>query len=408
MHILFITENFPPERNASASRVYERACYWVKWGHQVTVITSVPNFPEGKVYPGYQNRWYQKETMDGIQVVRVKTFISANEGFFLRTLDFVSFMASAIAAGFFQQKPDVVMATSPQFFAAVGGWAVSRIHRRPFIFELGDLWPASIAAVGAIKDKVLLRAIEQLELFLYRHSAGIVSLTQAFKEDLVKRGIDPQKIHVIINGVDLPRYSPRPRDASLLAELGLDGKFIVGYLGTHGMAHALESVLESASLLLDKDDILFLFVGSGAAKNKLIQESKKMILKNVIFYPAQPKEKMPRFWSLLDVALIHLKNDIVFTTVIPSKIFEAMGMGIPILLAGPEGGEAGKIIRKEKAGISIPSEDPRVLARTIMELKNDNVFRQQLAQASHSAASQYTRERQAEKVINVCRRIAEK
>ncbi|MDL1983061.1 MAG: glycosyltransferase family 4 protein [Deltaproteobacteria bacterium] len=401
MHILFITENFPPERNASATRVYERACYWIKWGHEVTVITCAPNFPEGKVYPGYKNRWYQVEQMDGIRVVRVKTFISANKGFLLRSLDFVSFMFTSIAAGFFQKKPDIVMATSPQFFAAVSGWVISLFKRQPFIFELGDLWPASITAVGAMKDNLTLRIMEKLELFLYRKSAAIVALTNAFREDLIRRGIDKSKIHVVVNGVDLPRYSPRPKDSDLLEELGLKDKFVIGYIGTHGMAHALVKVLDAAELLTTDDEIRFLFVGSGAEKEKLIVEAKKRGLKNVIFYPAQPKERMPGFLSLLDVALIHLKNSPVFTTVIPSKIFEAMGMGLPVLLVGPEGGEASKIVEKDGAGLCIPSEAPEIFAQTVLELKNNHVLRKRLASASYEAAPKHTRERQAREVINV-------
>ncbi len=401
MNILFITENFPPERNASATRVYERACYWIKWGHEVTVITCAPNFPEGKVYPGYKNRWYQVEQMDGIRVVRVKTFISANKGFLLRSLDFVSFMFTSIAAGFFQKKPDVVMATSPQFFAAVSGWVISLFKRQPFIFELGDLWPASITAVGAMKNNLAVRIIEKLELFLYRKSAAIVALTNAFREDLICRGIDKSKIHVVVNGVDLPRYSPRPKDSDLLEELGLKDKFVIGYIGTHGMAHALVKVLDAAELLTTDDEIRFLFVGSGAEKEKLIVEAKKRGLKNVIFYPAQPKERMPGFLSLLDVALIHLKNSPVFTTVIPSKIFEAMGMGLPVLLVGPEGGEASKIVEKDGAGLCIPSEAPEIFAQTVLELKNNHVLRKRLASASYEAAPKHTRERQAREVINV-------
>lgn len=405
MHILFITENFPPERNAAAGRVYERACYWIKWGHEVTVITCAPNFPEGKVYSGYKNRWYQVEQTDGIQVVRVKTFISANKGFLLRSLDFVSFMFTSIIAGLFQKKPDVVMATSPQFFAAVSGWVISFFKRKPFIFELGDLWPASITAVGAMKDNLALRIMEKLELFLYRKSTAIVALTNAFREDLIRRGIDKNKIHVVVNGVDLPRYSPRPKDSDLLEELGLKNKFVIGYIGTHGMAHALVKVLDAAELLITNDEIRFLFVGSGAEKEALIVEAKKRGLKNVIFHPAQPKERMPEFLSLLDVALIHLKNNSVFITVIPSKIFEAMGMGLPILLAGPEGGEASKIVEADGAGVCIPSEDPQIFAQTILELKNNHVLRKKLAEASYKVAPKHTRERQAHEVIAVFERI---
>lgn len=408
MHILFITENFPPERNASASRVYERACYWIKWGYEVTVITCAPNFPEGKIYPGYKNRWYQFEQIDGIRVVRVKTYISANEGVLLRTIDFVSFMFSSIVAGLFQKKPDIVMATSPQFFAAVSGWLISFFKRKPFIFELGDLWPASITAVGAMKDNFALKVMEKLELFLYRKSAAVVALTNAFKEDLICRGIDKNKIHVVVNGVDLPRYSPRPKDEHLLEELGLIDKFVIGYIGTHGMAHGLERVLDAAELLTTDDEIRFLFVGSGSLKKNMIEKSQELGLKNVIFHQAQPKERMPEFWSILDVALIHLKNNPVFKTVIPSKIFEAMGMGLPILLAGPDGGEASKIVEEDGAGLCIPSEAPDIFTQTVLRLKNNHALRKRLAEASYKAAPKHTREEQAHKIIDVCHGVTEK
>ncbi|MGO9138851.1 MAG: glycosyltransferase family 4 protein [Syntrophales bacterium] len=408
MNILFVTENFPPERNASAARVYERACYWVKWGHEVTILTCAPNFPEGKVYPGYRNRWYQVEYLDGIRVVRVKTFINANRGIILRTIDFLSFMVMSSFAGFFQRRPDIVMATSPQFFAAVGGWFVSICKLRPFIFELGDLWPASIKAVEAVKNSTLLGMIEKMELFLYRQSAAVVALTPAFKDDLVQRGVEPGKIHVVLNGVDLPRYYPRLKDARLLANLGLEGKFVVGYIGTHGMAHALEKVLDAAALMREDQDVRFLFVGSGAVKDELISKAKKLDLVNVIFHPAQPKERMPDFWSILDVALIHLKNEPVFRTVIPSKIFEAMGMGMPILLAGPEDGEATRIIVEEGVGTCILSEQPSLLVETILVMKNAPKKLEALSRAAAGAAAKYTREAQARNVIEICRSVLSK
>src|SRR3990167_4887453 len=183
MKILFLTENFPPETNAAATRVFERACYWARWGNDVTIITCAPNFPQGKLYPNYKNSWHQTEVISGIRVVRVKTFIAPNKGTILRTLDFFSFLVTGIGAGLFQNKPDLIVATSPQFFAAVAGWMLGLIRRVPFVFELGDLWPASIAAVGAMREKFLLRMMEKLELYLYRKSAAIVALTNAFKDD---------------------------------------------------------------------------------------------------------------------------------------------------------------------------------------------------------------------------------
>ena len=404
MRILFLTENFPPERNASATRVYERACYWVKWGHEVTVLTCTPNFPEGKVFPGYRNKWHQVEMMDGIRVVRVKTFITANEGIVLRTLDFLSFMGSAMIAGLFQESPDVIISTSPQFFAAVGGWGLAGLRGKPFIFELGDLWPASITAVGAMEQNVFLRWMERLELFLYRRSAAVIALTSAFKDDLVRRCIPPGKIAVVINGVDTPRYAPRPRDMELAKTYGLDEHFVIGYIGTHGMAHALEKVLDVAEKLQQMPDVRFLFVGGGAGKVKLEEELGKRKLRNVVLVPPQPKERMPEFWSLCSVALVHLKDTPVFEAVIPSKIFEAMGMGVPILLASPKG-EASHIVEKEEAGLWVPAEDPTALEEGILRLKNDHEFYHLCAARSYASAPRYSRERQARDVLKVAMEV---
>ncbi|MBF0093221.1 MAG: glycosyltransferase family 4 protein [Alphaproteobacteria bacterium] len=398
MNILFLTENFPPETNAAATRVYERALYWVKWGHEVTVLTSAPNFPQGRLHEGWENRWRQVEVRDGLRVVRVKTFMSANEGFALRTLDFLSFMGSAFVAGLFEARPDVVVATSPQFFAAVGGWALGAARRVPFVFELGDLWPRSILAVGAMGNSPLLRALEKLELFLYRRSAAVVALTGAFKDDLIRRGISGDKIVVVVNGVDLPRYHPRPRDEEEAARWGLSGKFVIGYVGTHGMAHNLINVLDAAERLREDDRIRFILVGAGAERKMLEDEGARRGLPNVVFIPSQPKDAMPRIWSLCDVALVHLKNDPAFAEVIPSKIFEAMGMGLPLLLASPPG-EASRIIETDAAGLWVPAGDPNALASAARTLADELELRKRLAEASLAAAPTHSRERQAERML---------
>ncbi|MCB1733779.1 MAG: glycosyltransferase family 4 protein [Gammaproteobacteria bacterium] len=407
MHILFLTENFPPETNASATRVFERARYWVQWGHRVTILTCAPNFPQGTVYPGYRNRWYQTEEMEGIRVVRVKTFIAANEGFSARIVDFLSFMVTAFIAGLFQKRPDVVVATSPQFFAAVAGWALAGVRRKPFVFELGDLWPASITAVGAMRDSAMLRMLERLELFLYRRSAAVVALTYAFRDDLVSRGIDTDKIHVVRNGVDLPRYGRREPDPDLVRSLDLENSFVIGYIGTHGMAHALNRVLDSAELLLRTDSarkIRFLFVGTGAARKALESEAHERQLGNVVFVPVQPKERVAEYWALCDVALVHLKDSPVFAGVIPSKIFEAMGMGLPVVLAAPQG-EAWDIIASEGAGVCVPAESPQDLANAILALAEDPERLAALAKVSGAAAPRYSREKQAREMVRVLQHV---
>lgn len=405
MRILFLADNFPPERNAQASRVYERACYWTKWGHSVTVVTSVPNFPDGKVFAGYKNRWRQVENVDGIRVVRVKTLIASNAGTVFRILDFLSYMVMAFLAGLGERRPDLVVVSSPQFFGAVGAWALSATRRLPFVLELADLWPESIVAVGAMKKSIALRWMERLELFLYRRATRIVTLTRAFKQNLVGRGIPEGKIDVVINGVDLPRYAPRPRDAQLAASWGIaQGDFVVGYIGTHGMAHGLENVLAAAAEIGERD-VKFLFVGPGAAREMLIAEAGRMGLGNVVFVPAQPKETMPAFWSLCDVALIHLKDASTFATVIPSKIFEAMGMGLPILLASPKG-EASEIVEAEGVGLWVPSNAPQLLADAVLLLKSNAALRSKLAAKSLAMASSHSRERQASEMLAILAKAA--
>ena len=400
MKILFVSDNFPPEHNACASRVYERAVYWVNWGHRVTVITGAPNFPDGKVFDGYRNRWHGVEKIDGIRVVRVKTFIAANQGVALRLVDFLSFMVSSSAAGVFEERPDAVVATSPQLFTAVAGNFIARAKRVPFIFELSDLWPATIHTVGAMRNGWGLRMIERLELHLYRRAARIVALTKAFQQDLVARGIPPEKIAVVINGVDTSRYRPRSRDQELVQRLGLGGRFVLGYIGTHGMAHALEKVLEAAEILRSNDSVRFLFVGTGAARSRLMDEAERRRLPNVVFAPPQPKENTADFWSLCDAALVHLKNAPLFSTVIPSKIFEAMAMGVPILLAAPEG-EASRIVRAAEAGILVPAERPRALAHAVGRLQVSSELRAKLANNALRAAQRYSREKQARAMLAV-------
>jgi len=400
MKILFLSENFPPESNAAATRVYERACYWADWGHQVTVITSAPNFPEGKLFPGYENKWKQFETMSGIRVVRVKTYIAANRGIAHRTFDFLSFMVTGFFAALREERPDVIGATSPQFFTAVAGWAASAMRGIPFVFELGDLWPASIAAVGAMKKSLALALIEKLELFLYRRSTRVAALTTSFKENLVARGIDKNKIAVVINGVDLARYAPRTRDQDLAKKWGFEDKFVVGYIGTHGMAHALGNVLNAAQHMQDNDKVRFLLAGAGAERDALMADAEKRGLNNVIFMPRQPKEMMPAIWSLCDIALVHLKDSPIFAGVIPSKIFEAQAMGLPILLAAPEG-EASCIILNDKAGLHIAAEDPVALAESVIQLATDRSALDTFAAAALKAAPSHSRETQAHEMLDV-------
>ena len=402
MRILFLTDNFPPEVNAPASRTFEHCREWARLGHRVTVITCAPNFPKGKVFPGYRNRLWQTEAMDGIRVVRVWSYITANEGFAKRVLDYVSFMISAVLVAPFVGQPDLVVGTSPQFFTACAAWAVSRLRRVPFVFELRDLWPESIKAVGAMGDSWIIRFLERLEMGLYRRAAAIVSVTESFKRVLVDRGVDAGKIHVVTNGVDMERFRPLLKDPELVRELGLEGKFVAGYIGTLGMAHALETVLDAADLARQVeggDAFRFVLLGDGARKAALRERVRQMKLENVVLLDSVSKEDVVRYWSLLDVSVIHLRKTELFTTVIPSKLFECMGMGIPVLLG--VAGESAEIVDREGCGLCFEPENAQQLWEGLRDLRDDRTRYEALRENALRAAGRYDRRALAEQMAEV-------
>jgi glycosyltransferase involved in cell wall biosynthesis len=381
MHILFLSHYFPPEVNAPATRTYEHCRQWVKDGHAVTVVTCAPNHPQGRVYEGYRNQFFYRETQDGIQVVRIWTYVTANEGFLKRTLNYVSYMVSAIVVAFFLPKADVVLSTSPQFFNGLAGYVVGRLRRIPWILEIRDLWPESILAVGAIKNRTIIRMLERVELLAYRKADRIVPVTDSFKAYMLRKGIEGDKIVVVKNGVDLRQYKPLTGRNSVAHELGLQGKFVVSYFGTHGMAHHLETMLHAAQELVGRQDIVFLLVGDGAERQTLVSMRKAMGLDNVVMLDQQPKSRMREFWALSDVSLVLLKKSDLFKTVIPSKIFESLAMEKPIIL-GVEG-ESADLVRDAQAGICIEPEQAKELACRILELSRDREWCRRLGANGH-------------------------
>lgn len=369
MKIIFLTHYFPPEVNAPATRTFEHCREWVKSGHQVTVITCFPNHPYGRIYPGYRHRLWQKEQIDGIDVIRVGTYLAANEGFLLRTLNFVSYMGAASIASIFAPKSDVVISTSPQFFCGLAGFIASRLKGVPWVLEVRDLWPDSIVAVGAMREGRLIRLLSRMEAWAYRKADRIVSVTESFKEHIEARAGAGHKVAVVKNGVDLDSFAtPRP-DPELRRKLGLEGKFVAAYVGTHGMAHGLEVVLEAAALLRDEPDIAFLLVGEGAEAQRLRAMREEAGLANVVMLGQQPRELMPALWALTDAALVLLRRSEVFKTVIPSKLLEAMGTGRPVVL-GVEG-EAKAILEGTGCGIAIEPENAAQLADAVRRLARD-------------------------------------
>ncbi len=399
MNIFFFTDHFKPEPSAPAAHVFERAKIWVRTGHDVTVICSAPNFPEGRIYPGYKNRWRTVEIMDGIRVVRVKTFIAFNAGFAMRILDYASYMFSALFFAMFEKKPDVVISTSPHLFVPAAGVMYSKLKGVPHVFELRDLWPASIHALTPIRPKVIHRLLEKIELFLYSKSARILSFTNSYANDLQLRGVPREKIDVVICGGNLELYSPRQKDREIERKYGLDKCFVVGYLGTIGMAHGLENILDAAAILKGRT-VKFLVVGVGAAKKVLEIQAQNMALDNIIFVPRQLQEDMPHYWSVCDAALIHLKNCDVFSKVIPSKLFIAMAMGLPIIYVGPRS-EGVSIMEQHESGTWVSPDSPKELAQEIINLIENSLRLKQYSTNGRKASHLYSRARQANQTLDV-------
>lgn len=403
MRILFITDNFPPEVNAPATRTYEHVKEWQKRGVEVTIITCFPNFPHGKVYDGYKNSLYLKENVDGIDVIRVWSYITSNSGFVKRVLDYISFAIMAFFVGLFQ-KHDVIIATSPQFFTTWSAYGISKLRRKPWIFELRDLWPESIKTVGAMKQGKAIDTLEKIELFLYKDADKVIAVTDAFKTNLISRGIDAHTIEVITNGSNMELFYPREKDVTLLDELNLHGKFIVGYIGTHGMAHSLDFIMNSLKKIEDKE-IHFLFIGDGAMKQTIVEIAKKLNLDNVTFLKPVSKEEVPKYLAIVDLSLAPLKKEDNFKTVIPSKIFEASAMLKPTLLGVQ--GQAQEILEKYGAGLCFEPENEKDFIKKLMILKENKAVYSSAQEGCKKLAGDYDRKNLANNMLDIILEITQ-
>lgn len=364
--LLFLTHYFPPEVNAPANRTYEHCRIW-KNDLDITVITNVPNHPDGRIFPGYENKLYQKEVVDGINVIRLWTFITPNEGFILRTLNYIIYMIVAVIYVLISNiKFDIVIATTPQFFCGLAGKFIAKIGRKPFILELRDLWPESIVAVGALKNKAIIQILEKIELNLYRSSNKIISVTNAFKENLIHRGIASDKIEIVYNGISIDIFSNNQAIENKEIEQFLSTGFIVGYIGTLGLAHAVDIFVRAAEL---NNNIKYLIVGSGAQRNELEITIKSKSLSNIKIFPNQQKKNIPYIISKLSLFCVHLKKNDLFKTVIPSKMFEGMIMRKPIIIGVD--GEAKNIVYNGQCGLFFEPENELELLKIINTYRNN-------------------------------------
>jgi colanic acid biosynthesis glycosyl transferase WcaI len=405
MHILYISQYFPPEMGAPAARVYELSREWVRMGHRVTVLTGFPNHPTGVVPPEYRGRAFERETTDGIEVVRTWLYAAPNRDRARRILNYLSFPASAIVLGAPSIRgADVVIGTSPQFLVAVAGWVVAAVKRRPFIFEVRDLWPDSIEAVGAIHSRTILGALRAVEEFLYRRATRIVAVARSTPRILAERGFDPRKMAVIPNGVDLDLFEPGSHDNEFRRRHVPAGSFVVSYIGTHGMAHALDSVLRTAHALRDDPRFRFLLVGEGAEKPKLLAQAAELGCDNVVFLDQQPRGTLPEIYRASDVCLVPLRKTPLFQAVLPSKMFEIMGCGRPIVLSVE--GEAKELLAESGAGVAVEPESVDALAAALRTLAADPARTTSMGEAGRAfVEAKYSRTALARDYIEVLRAV---
>jgi colanic acid biosynthesis glycosyl transferase WcaI len=397
---------------APAARVSELSRHWVRAGHGVSVLTGFPNHPDGVIRPDYRSRFRRlifQEVLDGIKVVRTWLLPFPNRKSYERILNYTSFCVSAGVTGCFLERPDVVIATSPQLLVGLSGFWIAKIKGVPFVLEIRDLWPESLAAVGVGNTNSLLhRTLGKVAGFLYRQADHVVVVTPAFRDHLIKNWrVQEEKISVVQNGVETKLFSPSD-GGPLRRSLNAEGKFVVSYIGTLGLAHGLQSVIAAAENLQDAEpNVLFLLVGEGADRERILELVESKNLTNVRFVPQQPREKIPAYIAASDACLVLLKKSDVFKTVIPTKMLEFMSCGRPVVLG--VNGQAREILDQCGGGIYVEPENPVALCEAIRNLQQQDFLRNSMGRNGREYIVQnLSRESTAADYLEVLHRLLPK
>ena len=379
MRVLLVTHYFPPEIGAPQVRLADLVGRWAASGDDVTVLTGMPNHPTGVVPPEYRRRVRVEEQVGGYRIVRTWLYATPNEGVFKKTLGHLSFMITSVLLGSRRAGPaDVVVVSSPTFLSILSAWFLARIKRAKLVVEVRDLWPAIFVELGILRNRTIIRALERVELAAYGAADVVVTVTDGFRDDVIARGVPAQKVHTIFNGADVGRFHVSPEAAAAQrARLAADaGELVVLYAGAHGISHGLVSVADAAAKLRD-EAVRFVFVGEGAAKRDLANRVAELGLSNVTMLPGVPHEDVPALLAAADVCLAPLRDVPLFATFVPSKIFEYLAAGRPVI--GAVTGEPAAILRRAGA-VVVPPEDPGALADAIRELRADPARREEIGE----------------------------
>jgi colanic acid biosynthesis glycosyl transferase WcaI len=410
--ILYVSQYFPPEMGAPAARAAELAHHWAEAGHAVSVLTGFPNHPTGVVPAEWRSRLRRlvyQENAGRVHVFRTWLWPLPNRKAHERMRNYASFCISAAIRGLTLPRPDVIIGTSPQLLVGLAGWWIAFSRQIPFVFEVRDLWPESLTAVGVgHQDSLLHHSLVAIAGFLYKRSDSIVVVSPAFKERLIEDWRVPaEKIAVVENGVETDLFAPAPAasDKTLWKQLGVENKFLVCYVGTMGMAHGLETLLNAAAQLQRQNsNVAFLLVGEGAEKQRIKALAQSQALANVRFLDQQPRDTIPAFISASDACLVLLKKTDVFKTVIPTKMLEFMACARPVIL-GVEG-QAQQIMEEAGAGIAIEPENAEALVRAIQQLVSDRPLCEALGKRGREhILRHFSRTSTAEKYIQVLRAL---
>jgi hypothetical protein len=389
--ILMVTHYFPPEAGAPQARLSALAGAWAGAGDAVTVLTGMPNHPTGMLPPEYRRAVLRRERRDGYRVVRTWLYATANEGVARKTLSHLSFMISSVLlGGLASGRADTVVVSSPTFFSIGSAWLLARLNRARLVVEVRDLWPAIFVDLGVLTNRRLIGLLERLELAAYAAADQVVVVSDGFRANLIGRGVPPEKIHTIRNGVALDRFRPGAPDSPARQEtrhrLGArPGDCLVLYAGTHGISHALPGVADAAARLAG-EPVRVAFVGGGSDKARLRRRVAELGLDNVTLAPAVPPDQVPGLLAGADICLVTLRDVPLFATFIPSKMFEYLASGKAVI--GAVSGEAAQILR-EAGAVVVPPEDSAALADAIRALAADPARRGAMGQQGRAYVERF-------------------
>ncbi|MBL4938121.1 glycosyltransferase family 4 protein [Clostridium sp. YIM B02515] len=392
MKILFLTQYFPPEVGAPQNRIFEFAKQLKKNGHDVSVLTAMPNYPKGEIFKEYKGKKVFIEEINGIKVIRTRIYATKSKSFSSRLRNYLSFTFSSVLQGAkLIEKQDVIITESPPLFLGWSGYILSKIKKSKFVFNVSDLWPESAVKLGVLNNKMFIRMSTWLEEFCYKKAAAVTCQTKGIVDNIINRGFSKEKVHLITNGVDIELFSKENKDENTRKELNINDKFCVCYAGIHGIAQGLEVIVEVAEILRSHKEIQFIFVGDGPEKQKLISIKEEKSLNNVTFLPLYPKKDMPRLIASMDSTIIPLKKLDLFKGALPSKMFECLASELPIILAVE--GEAEELIRSANAGIVVEPENSKQIAEAVLDLYNNIELRKELGRNGRKYVSEnYSRE----------------